>query len=115
MTISKSAKIISSRRQNGARINGVSMETIEGAAKSGYARACIGFETGAAPLTGEPSRKGASRVYVKLTGNRGDLAFLPVRNETGITGFEIAASGDDACIALTAALMEIAENLRRNL
>lgn len=115
MKIDKSAKIISRRRQNGARINGVAMETTEGVARSGHGVACIGFETGAARLTGEPSRKGASRVYVKLTGNRGDIAFLPIRNETGITGFEIAASGDDACIALTAALMEIAENLRRNL
>lgn len=115
MKIDKSAKLIYGPSANGAIINGVTLATTEGVARSGHGVACIGFETGAAPLTGEPSRKGASRVYVKLTGNRGDIAFLPVRNETGITGFEIAASGDDACIALTAALMEIAENLRRNL
>lgn len=115
MKIDKSAKLIYGPSANGAIINGVTLDTTEGVARSGHGVACIGFETGAARLTGEPSRKGASRVYVKLTGNRGDLAFLPVRNETGITGFEIAASGDDACIALTAALMEIAENLRRNL
>ena len=100
MKIDKSAKIIYCQNTAGAVIS-----------------ACVGFEAGATPLTGEATRKGGSRVYVKLTCNRGDLKVIPVTDrETGaVIGFELAASGDDASIALTAAIAEIAENLRANL
>lgn len=117
MKIDKSAKIIYCQNTAGAVINAVPVSTIAGTAHSGHRRACVGFEAGATPLTGEATRKGGSRVYVKLTCNRGDLKVIPVTDrETGaVIGFELAASGDDASIALTAAIAEIAENLRANL
>lgn len=116
MKIDKSAKLIYGPRVPGAVINGVTIDTTEGVARSGHGVACVGYEAGAAPLTGEATRKGGSRVYVKLTVNRGDIKAIPVTGESGeAIGIEFAASGDDASIALAAALMEIAENLRRNL
>ena len=118
MKIDKSVKLIyAPSRAPGAIINGVTIDTTEGVARSGHGFACVGYEAGAAPLTGEAKRKGGSRVYVKLTCNRGDLKVIPVTDrETGaVIGFELAASGDDASIALVAAIAEIAENLRVNL
>lgn len=117
MKIDKSAKLIyGPRRVPGAVINGVTIDTTEGVAHSGHGFACVGYEAGATPLTGEATRKGGSRVYVKLTCNRGDLKAIPVKNEDGrVIGIEIAASGDDAGIALAAAIREIAENLTGNM
>ena len=117
MKIDKSAKLIyGPRRVPGAVINGVTIDTTEGVAHSGHRRACVGFEAGATPLTGEATRKGGSRVYVKLTCNRGDLKAIPVRDADGqVIGIEIAASGDDAGIALAVAIREIAENLTGNM
>lgn len=97
----------------GAVVNGITIDTVEGTAHSGHRKACIGFEVGASPLTGDPSREGGSRVYVKIRRNRGDVKFLPVTDESGeLVGVEIAASGDDAGIALAAALREIVEKLQ---
>ena len=117
MKIDKSAKVMYCRDPAGAVINAVPVSTITGTAHSGHGFACVGYEAGAAPLTGEAKRKGGSRVYVKLTCNRGDLKVIPVTDrETGaVIGFELAASGDDASIALAAAIAEIAEILRDNL
>lgn len=116
MNIDKSAKFIYRAPAPGAVVNGVAMDTVEGVAHSGHGFACVGYEVGAAPLTGEAKRKGGSRVYVKLTVNRGDLKVIPVTGKSGdIIGIEFAASGDDASIALAAAIAEIAETLRDNL
>lgn len=114
--IDKSAKFIYRAPAPGAVVNGVAMDTVEGVAHSGHGIACVGYEVGATPLTGEAKRKGGSRVYVKLTVNRGDIKFFPVRDDSGkVVGFEVAASGDDAGVALAATLMEISENLRRKM
>lgn len=116
MKIDKSAKIIYHPRAPGAAINGVTLDTTDGVARSGHGIACVGYEAGAAPLTGEATRKGSSRVYVKLTANRGDIKVIPVTGESGdIIGVEFAASGDDASIALTAAVAEIVDRLKRDL
>lgn len=116
MKIDKAAKLIYGPSANGAIINGVTLDTTEGVAHSGHGFACVGYEAGAAPLTGEAKRKGGSRVYFKLTANRGDIKVLPVTGESGeIIGVEFAASGDDASIALTAALAEIVDHLRMDL
>lgn len=116
MKIDKSAKLIYGPRTPGAVINGVTLDTTDGVAHSGHGFACVGYEVGAAPLTGEAKRKGGSRVYVKLTVNRGDIKFFPVRDDSGeVVGFEVAASGDDASIALTAALAEIVDRLKMDL
>lgn len=116
MKIDKSAKVMYCQNTAGAVINAVPVSTIAGTAHSGHRRACVGFEAGATPLTGEATRKGGSRVYVKLTCNRGDLKAIPVKNEDGqVIGVEIAASGDDAGIALAVAIREIAENLTGNM
>lgn len=116
MKIDKSAKLIYGPRTPGAVINGVTMDTVEGVAHSGHGIACVGYEVGATPLTGEAKRKGGSRVYFKLTANRGDIKVLPVTGESGeIIGVEFAASGDDASIALTAALAEIVDRLKMDL
>lgn len=97
----------------GAVINGVLINTADRVARSNHRKACIGFEVGAASLTGDPSREGGSRVYVKIRRNRGDVKFLPVTDDAGgLVGVEIAASGDDAGIALAAALREIVEKLQ---
>lgn len=97
----------------GAVINGVLINTADRVARSNHRKACIRFEVGASPLTGDPSRKGGSRVYVMLQRKRGDLKFLPVEDDDGnLIGVEIAASGDDAGIALAAALREIVEKLQ---
>lgn len=117
MKIDKSAKLIyGPRRVPGAVINTVSVPTISGTAHSGHRISCVGYEAGATPLTGEATRKGGSRAYVKLTVNRGDLKVIPVTGKSGeVIGIEFAASGDDASIALAAAIAEIAETLRDNL
>lgn len=117
MKIDKSAKLIyGPRRVPGAVINGVTLDTTDGVARSGHGIACVGYEAGAAPLTGEATRKGSSRVYVKMTVNRGDIKAIPVTGESGdVIGIEFAASGDDACIAIAAAIAEIAEQLRMSL
>lgn len=116
MKIDRSAELMRALRLPGAVVNGVSVNTVEGTARSSHKGACIGFETGAASLTGDPSREGGSRVYVKIRRNRGDVKFLPVTDESGnLIGVEIAACGDDAGIALTAALGEIVENLNQDL
>ena len=116
MKIDKSAKFIYGPRTPGAVINGVTIDTVDGVAHSGYGIACVGYEVGATPLTGEAKRKGGSRVYVKLTVNRGDIKFLPVRDDSGeVVGFEVAASGDDAGVALAAAIAEIADRLKMDL
>lgn len=116
MKIDKYAKLIYGPRTPGAVINGVTLDTTDGVAHSGHGFACVGYEVGAAPLTGEAKRKGGSRVYVKLTVNRGDIKFLPVRDDSGeVVGFEVAASGDDASIALTTALAEIIDRLKMDL
>lgn len=116
MKIDKSAKFIYRAPAPGAVVNGVAMDTVEGVAHSGHGISCVGYEVGATPLTGEAKRKGGSRVYVKLTVNRGDIKFFPVRDDSGkVVGFEVAASGDDAGVALAATLGEISENLRRKM
>lgn len=116
MKIDKSAKLIYGPRTPGAVINGVTLDTTDGVAHSGHGCACVGYEVGAAPLTGEAKRKGGSRVYVKLTVNRGDIKFLPVRDDSGeVVGFEVAASGDDASIALTTAIAEIVDRIKMDL
>ena len=113
MKIDKSAKLIYGPRAPGAVINGVTLDTTEGVAHSGHGIACVGYEVGATPLTGEAKRKGGSRVYVKLTANRGDIKFLPARDDSGeVVGFEVAASGDDASIAITIAIAEIVDRLK---
>lgn len=114
--IDKSAKFIYRAPAPGAVINGVTIDTVDGVTHSGHGFACVGYEVGATPLTGEAKRKGGSRVYVKLTVNRGDIKFFPVRDDSGkVVGFEVAASGDDAGVALAATLGEISENLRRKM
>lgn len=117
MKIDKSSKLIyGPRRVPGAVINGIAIDTAAGVARSGHGIACVGYEAGAAPLTGEATRKGSSRVYVKLTVNRGDIKAIPVTGESGeVIGVEFAASGDDASIAITAAIAEIADRLRMDL
>ena len=117
MKIDKSVKLIyAPSRAPGAIINGVTIDTTEGVARSGHGFACVGYEAGAAPLTGEAKRKGGSRVYFKLTVNRGDIKVLPVTGESGeVIGVEFAASGDDASLALAAAIAEIADRLRMDL
>lgn len=116
MKIDKSAKLIYGPRTPGAVINGVALDTTDGVAHSGHGFACVGFEAGAAPLTGEAKRKGGSRVYFKLTANRGDIKVIPVTGDSGeVVGFEVAASGDDASIALTVAIAEIVDRLKMDL
>ena len=116
MKIDKSAKLIYGPRTPGAVINGVAMNTVEGVAHSGHGIACVGYEVGATPLTGEAKRKGGSRVYFKLTANRGDIKVIPVTGGSGeVIGVEFAASGDDASIALTAAIAEIVKRLNMDL
>lgn len=116
MKINRSAELMRALRLPGAVVNGIAVNTVEGTAHSSHKKACIGFEVGAAALTGVPSREGGSRVYVKIRRNRGDVKFLPLHDEAGnLVGVEIAACGDDAGIALTAALGEIAENLNQDL
>ena len=113
MKIDKSVKLMTCKHTVGAIINQVEISTTEGVSRRGNGRACIGFEAGATRLTGEPTRKGTARVYVKLTGNHGDLKLIPVTNEDNgqVIGFEIAACGDDACITLASAIAEIANKI----
>lgn len=118
MKIDKSVKLIyTTSRAPGAVINAVPVPTIDGTAHSGHGIACVGYEAGATPLTGVATRKGGSRAYVKLTVNRGDLKVIPVTNEDDgrVIGFEIAASGDDASLALAAAIAEMAEHLKMDM
>lgn len=116
MKIDKSAKLIYGPRTPRAVINGVAMNTVEGVAHSGHGIACVGYEVGATPLTGEAKRKGGSRVYFKLTANRGDIKVIPVTGGSGeVIGVEFAASGDDASIALSAAVAEIVARLKMDL
>ena len=116
MKIDKSAKLIYGPRDHGAVINGVTLDTVDGVAHSGHGFACVGYEAGATPLTGEAKRKGGSRAYFRLQANRGDIKVLPVTGESGeVIGVEFAASGDDASLALAAAIAEIADRLKMDL
>jgi len=117
MKIDKSVKLIyTPSRAPGAVINAVPVPTIDGTAHSGHGIACVGYEAGATPLTGVATRKGGSRAYVRLTVNRGDLKVIPVMDEDGqVIGFEIAASGDDAGLALAAAIAEMADRLKNDM
>ena len=116
MKIDKSAKLIYGPRDHGAVINGVTLDTVDGVAHSGHGFACVGYEAGATPLTGEAKRKGGSRVYFRLQANRGDIKVLPVTGESGeVIGVEFAASGDDASLALAAAIAEIADRLKMDM
>ena len=117
MKIDKSVKLIyTTSRAPGAVINAVPVPTIDGTAHSGHGIACVGYEAGATPLTGVATRKGGSRAYVKLTANRGDIKAIPVTGESGkVIGIEFAASGDDAGLALAAAIAEIADQLKMDL
>lgn len=117
MKIDKSVKLIyTTSRAPGAVINAVPVPTIDGTAHSGHGIACVGYEAGATRLTGVATRKGGSRAYVRLTVNRGDLKVIPVKDEDGqVIGFEIAASGDDAGLALAAAIAEMADRLKNDM
>lgn len=100
----------------GAIVNGIPLKTTEGAARSDYQNACIGFEVGTTPLFGNPSREGGSRMYFKICRNRGDVKFLPVSNDSGdIIGFEVVGSGDDAVISLATAIIAGGEILQEGL
>ena len=83
MKIDNSAKLIYGPRTPGAVINGVTLDTTDGVAHSGHGFACVGYEAGAAPLTGEAKRKGGSRVYFRLQANRGDIKVIPVTGDSG--------------------------------